>query len=489
MRLQVTNQNIIPLLSSLIQSFESLARSKEIELIFNKPDTAVEIYIDQEIVEKIMINLLTNACKFTPQGGRIETNLIIHDESLPVEKQPLSEKSDGQCAPCNAAPNEGGYVEISITNSGSYLTPQQTDHIFDRFYQADTDHSNGQPGTGIGLALCKEMVKLHKGTIHATSSVKGDTAFTVRLPVDLKNFSADEVSAKSEKTRGLKARRSSAGEKVDKERAEAGSVTLPLSSCSEGETPLLLIVEDNKDVRNYIKGILDEEYETREAGDGESGYRIALKQMPDLIISDVMMPGMDGYEMTSRLKNDDRTSHIPIILLTAKAAPSDKINGYKQGADDYIMKPFEAQELTVRIKNLIEQRRKLRRLFIKESIFSLENKVITPLDKKFLEKAVQIIKKHLADTSFNVDAFARELSIGRTTLFKKIMALVGEPPSELIKRVRLTHAAYMLKKNAGNVSEIALDVGFSNPAYFSKCFRKQFGVNPSQYIHTFTFQS
>jgi len=489
MRLQVRKQNIIPLLSSLVQSFESLARSKEIELIFNKPDTAVEIYIDRKIVEKIMVNLLANACKFTPDGGRIETDLKLCNGPLLLEKQSLSKKSDGLCACSDALPTEGGYVEISITNSGSYLTPHDTDHIFDRFYQAHEDHSSGQPGTGIGLALCKEMVILHKGTIQVISSEESGTTFTVRLPADAIHFSVHEMSEKRDTVPRLSLKRSAIGNEGDKRMEEKDRISLPLSSSANTGIPLLLIVEDNADVRNYIKGFLEGEYETREASNGKAGYHMALQQMPDLIISDVMMPDIDGYEMTSRLKNDDRTSHIPIILLTAKATAGDKINGYKRGADDYIMKPFEAQELKARVKNLIDQRRKLRQLFMKESIFTLENKIITPLDKKFLEKAVQIIKTHLADTSFNMDTFARELSIGRTTLFKKIMAVVGEPPSELIKRVRLTHAAELLKKKVGNVSEIALEVGFSNPAYFSKCFRKQFGVNPSQYIHTFTFQS
>jgi len=201
-----------------------------------------------------------------------------------------------------------------------------------------------------------------------------------------------------------------------------------------------------------------------------------------------MMPKMDGFQLCEKLKTDERTSHIPVILLTAKATSKDKIEGYETGADDYIMKPFDAKELKVRIKNLIDQRKKLREHFLKEGIFNLDNKNIISIDKKFLEKAVKIINEHLSDSLFGVESFASELAIGRTSLHKKVIALVGEPPGELIKRIRLSKAGILLKNKTGNISEIALEVGFNNPAYFSECFKKQFGVTPSQYQRNFTNQ-
>jgi YesN/AraC family two-component response regulator len=198
-----------------------------------------------------------------------------------------------------------------------------------------------------------------------------------------------------------------------------------------------------------------------------------------------MMPKMDGFQLCEKLKTDERTSHIPIILLTAKATSENKIEGYETGADEYIMKPFDANELRARIKNLINQRIQLRKHFKKEGIFSLENKKIISIDKKFLQKAVKIINEHISDTSFGVELFADKLAISRAALHKKLVALIGEPPSELIKRIRLSKAGILLKNKTGNISEIALEVGFSNPAYFSECFKKQFGITPSQYQRNF----
>jgi DNA-binding response OmpR family regulator len=246
---------------------------------------------------------------------------------------------------------------------------------------------------------------------------------------------------------------------------------------------LLLVVEDNSDVRKYIISHLENDYRIQDAVDGEDGLQEALKHIPDLIISDIMMPKMDGFELCEKIKTDERTSHIPVILLTAKATNQDKIEGLETGADDYIMKPFDAEVLKVRIKNLIEQRRKLREHFKKEGLIELEDKEITSIDKKFLQNAVEIINKHLSDTSFDVEMFAEEISMSRRNLDRKMIALTGESPSDIIKRVRLTRASKLLTQKSGNISEIALEVGFSNPAYFSKCFREQFGLTPSEYVN------
>ncbi|MEJ2617545.1 MAG: DNA-binding response regulator, partial [Ignavibacteriaceae bacterium] len=215
-------------------------------------------------------------------------------------------------------------------------------------------------------------------------------------------------------------------------------------------------------------------------------FKISIEQIPDLIINDIMMPKMDGIELCGKLKTDERTSHIPVILLTAKATSKDKITGYETGADDYIIKPFDVKELRVRIKNLINQRKKLQKHFQQEGKFNLDDKNITSVDKKFLERAVKIINEHLSDISFGVESFAGELSIGRTTLYRKLIAMVGESPGDFIKRIRLSKAGSLLNHKAGNIAEIALEVGFNNPSYFSECFKKQFGITPSKYQDNFT---
>jgi len=250
---------------------------------------------------------------------------------------------------------------------------------------------------------------------------------------------------------------------------------------TETDKPLLLIVENNYDVRNYIRINLDNGYRIMEAVDGEDGWNKSLDQIPDLIVSDVMMPKMDGFKLCEKLKTDERTSHIPVILLTAKAAKQDKLDGYEIGADDYIMKPFEPNELRARIKNLIEQRKRLHEHFKKNGVLDFGQSYITSIDKKFLQKVLDRISNHISDSSFSVALLAEDLGTSRSVVHRKILSLTGETPGELIRRIRLNKAAELIKQRFGNLSEIALEVGFINPAHFSESFKKQFGVSPSHY--------
>ena len=245
--------------------------------------------------------------------------------------------------------------------------------------------------------------------------------------------------------------------------------------------PLLLIVEDNLDVRNYIRSNLDKDYKIIEAFEGEDGLKKSIDEMPDLVVSDVMMPKMDGFKLCSKLKTDERTSHIPIILLTAKASSQDKIEGFETGADDYIMKPFDTEELQARIKNLIEQRKRIHEYFQRHEIFEVKEKGVTNVDKKFLQKVLELINENIENPGFSIDYFADNLAISRSLLHKKLIALVGESPGELVKRIRLNKAAKLIENNSGNVTEVAFEVGFNDPSYFAVCFKKQFGVSPSHF--------
>ena len=456
MTLETREQDIIPLLRGLTLSFTSLAERKKITLTFNTIEDNLNVYIDNDKVEKIITNLLSNAFKFTPEGGKID---------FTVEKL----KKD---------------VEIRISDNGRGIPEERINKIFDRFYQVDGSQTRESEGTGIGLALTKELVELHKGKISVESKEGEGSTFTILLPLGKEHLKPNEIIQKEirEKTKKTIEEKELVPE-TDKSKGKADIDVL-----LETGKPILLIVEDNLDVRNYIVSHLEKDYRIVEAINGEDGFTRSIEQIPDLIVSDVMMPKMDGFQFCAKIKTDERTSHIPVILLTAKASGESKIEGLETGADDYIMKPFDAKELKVRIRNLIEQRKKLREHFLKEGFFNLDNKDITSVDKKFLEKTVKIINEHLSDSSFGVELFANKIALGRATLHKKLVALVGEPPSELIKRMRLGKAAKLIEKNLGNISEIALEVGFNNPAYFSECFRKQFGVTPSQYQHNFTNQ-
>ena len=453
MTLEISEQDIIPLLKELFISFAPLAERKKITFKFNITEENLYVYIDDDKIEKIIDNLLSNAFKFTPEGGRIELKMRRNEE----------------------------YVEISIQDSGIGIPNEKISKIFDRFYQVDETHKREYEGTGIGLALSKELTELHKGKIGIESEEGKGTIVTISVPLGKKHYTAEEIlkSLKTEKTISDLISKSKIYEETENEKFNTNLII-------ETEKPLILLVEDNSDVRCYIKENIENEYTVLEAVNGEEGFKKSIEQIPCLVISDIMMPKMDGFELCEKLKTDERTSHIPVILLTAKATNRDKITGYETGADDYIVKPFDVITLHVRIRNLIEQRKKLRQHFLQEGIFNLDNKNITSVDRKFLERAVKIINEHLSDISFGVESFAGELSIGRTTLYKKIVAMVGEPPGDFIKRIRLSKAHNLLNHKAGNISEIALEVGFINPAYFSECFKKQFGIIPSQYQSNLT---
>jgi signal transduction histidine kinase/AraC-like DNA-binding protein len=425
MTLETSEQNIISLLKGLVLSFTSLAERKRITLKFNTIEENLNVYIDKEKIVRIVNNLLSNAFKFTPEGGRIDFTVGKMIKEL----------------------------ELRISDSGIGIPKERIDNIFDRFYQVDGSHSRESEGSGLGLALTKELVELHKGKIKVESTEGEGSTFTILLPLGKEHLKPNEIVQKEIREETTKTiEEEDLNPEIEKSKGKADIDVL-----LETGKPILLIVEDNLDVRNYIVSHLD-----------------------------VMMPKMDGFQFCAKIKTDERTSHIPVILLTAKASGESKIEGLETGADDYIMKPFDAKELKVRIKNLIDQRKKLREHFLQEGIFNLDNKNIISVDKKFLEKAVKIINEHLSDSLFGVESFASKIALSRVTLHKKLIALIGEPPGNLIKRIRLSKAAKLIENKTGNISEIALEVGFNNPAYFSECFKKQFGVTPSQYQSNFT---
>jgi DNA-binding response OmpR family regulator len=245
--------------------------------------------------------------------------------------------------------------------------------------------------------------------------------------------------------------------------------------------PLLLIVEDNPDLRTYIRDVMQHGYQFQEAPDGQTGFEIAKEAMPDLIISDVMMPKMDGYELCDKLKTDQVTSHIPVILLTARASKESKLEGLETGADDYLIKPFDADELNVRVKNLITQRKRLQEQFARKISVDPKDIAVTSMDEQFLQRALNVLEQHIVDAEFDAETFAAELSVSRSMLHRKLRGLAGQSTTEFIRTIRLKRAAQLIQKNAGSISEIAYQVGFNHLSYFSECFRKQFGVNPKEF--------
>ena len=458
MKLQTRPQNIIPLLRDLILSFSSYAEKKKISLKLTAAEDQIIVYLDRDKMEKIINNVLSNALKFTPGRGNVDVK--INQIKLSCDE-----------------PSQNRYAEITVCDTGIGIPKEKLPNIFDRFYQVDGSHTREQEGTGIGLSLTKELVEMHKGKIEVESEEGKGTKVKIRIPLGKDHLKPEEISEITEENEII-----SAGSTDSVYYEEIKTNKPDYFSIAENEKPLLLLIEDNSDVRNYIKENLKKDYIIVEAKDGEDGWNKSTENLPDLIICDVMMPKMDGFQLCKKLKTSERTSHIPVILLTAKATMDDKVNGLETGADEYITKPFETVELTARIKNLIEQRKRIHEHFRKMGIFELNQAKITPIDRRLLQNAFDIINNNISNSLFSVETLAENLAVSRYVLYKKIMSLTGESPVELIRRIRLLKAASLIENKFGNLSEVALEVGFNNPAYFSDCFKKQFGVPPSQYL-------
>jgi len=464
MELKTKHVDIIPLLKGLVLSFVSLAETKKLELHFNSFVKTLHLFVDVDKLGKIINNLLSNAIKFTNEGGKVEVDIN----------------------------KKGNSVEIKISDTGVGISQERLNKIFDRFYQVDDNQNREFEGTGIGLSLTKELVELHKGKIIVESEEEnlpaglsaekagkaGGTTFIVTFPLGKDHLRANEIVEKydvePESLSKLAVNEPQINSELNSDKVEVDLMVV-------SDKPILHIVEDNTDVRNYIKGYFETDYTLIESADGREGLEKSLKYIPDIIISDVMMPKMDGFELLEKLKTDEKTSHIPVVLLTAKAADQDKIEGLQIGADDYMMKPFDAEELQVGIKNLIEQQKRLREHFKKEGIFEIRDEKITSIDKQFLKNATEIIKTNLSEDLFSVEVFAEKIAMSRSQLHRKLIAVIDESPGDLIRRIRMTTATKLIEQKFGNISEIALEVGYSNPANFTRSFTKQFGVSPSEY--------
>jgi DNA-binding response OmpR family regulator len=366
------------------------------------------------------------------------------------------------------ASSESGSLEITVSDTGIGITEEKIPRIFDRFYRVDETHTT--EGTGIGLALTKELVELHHGTIVVQSTPGEGSVFTVRLPIQQSAYAPDETVESGPQT-----------ERREYPVPEA-SVVKPESAAPAppaGGKPIVLIVEDNADLRAYIREYLEAEYAVQEALDGKTGYDRAVEFVPDIVISDVMMPEMDGIELCRALKQDVRTSHVPVILLTARADADSKIEGLEIGADDYVTKPFDSKELVARVHNLIDQRRQLRKKFSAGVVLKPGEVAVSSLDDAFLQKAISIVEKRLSDEKFTVEELAVEMGMSRVQVHRKLTALTNQSASEFIRYMRLHRGMELLRKNAGTVSEIAYMVGFGKPSNFARWFQEQFGVLPS----------
>jgi YesN/AraC family two-component response regulator len=367
-----------------------------------------------------------------------------------------------------------------ISDTGRGIQPEHLPHVFNRFYQAANVGSEFQAGSGIGLSLVKELVELHRGTIEVESEADKGTTFTIRLPLGHDHLEA--VSLIDEKM----TRESTVSDEIFTETlSDHPELRKPPQECAESrKKPLLLIVEDNPDMRKYIRGILEGPYLLAESQNGAAGWEMAREHVPDLVISDVMMPEMDGYEMCSKIKMDERTSHIPVILLTASAGFEDRMEGLQTGADEFLVKPFEPMELMIRVRNLIHQRQMLREKYRKEfeHVELLPEASMNEMDIRFMERARKVVGENMSNPEFNITQFSSRMNMSRVQLHRKLIALFNLSATAFIRTCRINEAARLFRTRSGNVTEVAYDVGFNNLSYFSKCFQKQFGMNPSEYL-------
>ncbi len=484
MKLKTREKNVTQVIYETVSSFQSFAERKRISLKFNSDQKEVNIYLDEDKFDKILSNVLSNALKFTPDRGCVNVNLTISRTAAAPQdtlKSSTINAAERDAFPPSEAVLNGSYIEISVSDTGIGIPKDQLDKIFDRFYQLDNRLSKDYEGAGVGLSLTKELVELHKGKILVESEEGRGSVFRIILPAGKEHLLPEEI---------VDAEASCEEGEIPEEKASAVTHNdfvrtiiknnFDVNSIGK-EYASLLLIEDNEDVRQYVSGILCGSYLITEASDGEEGLNKAFDLIPDLIISDIMMPKLDGIHLCSTLKTDNRTSHIPLILLTAKAALNDKIEGLETGADDYMTKPFEAEELKAKIKSLLDQRKRMHEYFRQHELFSNDIKDITSVDRKFLNETVRLINENLSDSSFSVELLARYLAVSRQLLYKKLVCLVGESPNEFIRRIRLNRSLKLIECKSANISEIALEVGFSNPSYFAECFQKQFGVLPSQY--------
>jgi len=474
LKLQASEGDLGKFVSALAGSFESLAIRQQVDLQIIVPEEPLICFFDRDKVEKIVTNLVSNAFKFTGEGGKVE--VTVDGERWTVDGRRWT--VDGS-AP-STVPRPPSTV-IKVRDTGIGIPADQLPHLFERFTKSAL--SELQAGSGIGLALVKELAELHGGSIVVESKEGAGTTFTVTLAVDTTFFKNDEVvaSTPAEVASAAVAHAGASLSELPPRRSASSQQPGVSEVLTAQKKPVLLIAEDNPDVRAFMVDTLAGQYKLIEAENGKLALASALENTPDLVISDIMMPEMDGLEFCKLLKTNEKTSHIPIVMLTALAELDDKLKGLKLGADDYLAKPFNAHELQVRVSNLIEQRKGLQEHYRKTlATFAPSQVEAESMDAVFLQKVRAAVEANLDEETFSVVELGNQIGMSRSQLHRKLTALTGYSPNEVIRNMRLERAKQLLDKKAGTVSEIAYLCGFNSPAYFTKCFKEYFGTTPAE---------
>ena len=442
MKMNFSEGNLKEFISELNPLFSDWVKRKRVNFSFATDSTSFDMIFDKEKLEKIYFNLISNALKFVNISGEVKVEL---------------KKRDFE---------EGNYVELSVFNSGSYIPFEMLSSVFDRFYKVDQNNE----GTGIGLSLTAALVDAHKGKIDVCSKENEGTTFSILLPIVL-----EDIETSDSYTSGYIESRL----EVDTNTIEP-EVQLLISE--NEDKPVVLVVEDNYDMRKFIQHILNTEYNVITADNGMDGLCKAKNFIPDIIISDVMMPGKDGFELCSQLKENVSTNHIPIILLTACSLDEQKSIGFESGADAYIPKPFNATLLKIRVRKLIENRQKMKEAFGNSLVNDTKKESLGELEQNFINDFQTYVEKYISNPELSVDELAEHLKLSRSQLYRKIKSLTNYSPNELIRIVRLKYAKQLLHSKVKSISEVAYETGFSSPSYFAKCFKDIYGESPTEYL-------
>ena len=457
-KLKLVSGDIVLAARIIGQNFESFATRRNIFYEQSYPGEPITALFDPDILEKTLGNLLTNAFKYTPEGNSVHFEVS-------------REMKEGQ-----------SMISFIVNDTGPGIPDDKKEQIFERFYQLNRNAGTSFGGAGIGLALTRELIELHHGSCFVESREGVGSKFTLMLPESKDVYSPSELESMTPWSgHHYKPLPPSAetGPEVDSGEAHPPILSIDPESSKNLQ---ILIVEDNKDMRQYIRYILMDHYQVSEAVDGASGLKEAIRLKPGLIITDIMMEGMDGLELCNQLRENNQVSHIPVIMLTALHTSADRIRGLETGADDYLTKPFNEQELLARIRNLITRREALRSLFTQEFRMEPSAPAVTSADARFIQKLIEIVENNIDNPEFDVTMLSESIGLSRSQLHRRLSVVTGQSATGFIRVIRMKRAAQLLKQKAGNISEVMYLVGFDNLSYFSKCFREVYNVTPKEYI-------
>lgn len=475
MELKVTEGSISDFCKNLFKAFEPLAEIRHMKFDYQESGLPEQVWFDMAKLENVLYNLLSNAFKYTPEGG--EVNMEVRGLRFSEARLAAQEEFQDENATV---------ISVRIADTGIGISNEHLPLVFKRFYRIESEEAFRISGSGIGLALTEELIKTHHGEIFVNSKPDEGSVFEIQFPCLKGSYSAQQVAAPKQDTTDMDILQQIEVLKNELKQPEAETTDLQQETVLNKEKSTILVVEDSVDLRTFITHRLSKNYNVLEAENGQKGLALANKHAPDIIISDVMMPEMDGLELCASIKGSLSTSHIPVILLTAKSAVEDQLEGLQIGADDYLPKPFNFEVLEAKVQNFIETHKRLRHLFLESAEFNVNEATTNAKDQKFLQHAIEVVEESMDNSDFGVKEFVEAMGISRSLLHKKLTHLTDQSAAEFINHLRMKKGRELLRQNEWNISEVAYAIGYNDPKYFSRVFSKHFGQSPKEFLETVT---